>query len=277
MDSDFPDWVPIYKVKGQTFDGQWFSWLSLLNAWTINDITITSCCFLPEEYNIYQSGLLPSKFYGALTAKDVGAFKQMLWIAALVIASVCVVSCFMAFANSVLRFPSLFLLLSPSFLSSLPLCPFSLSPLSPLSLFPSQLSPTPSPNFFPLFLLLCPSLLLLSLSHCHPTFTLSHPTSRFSPLSSPSLYPSLPLPPLSFTCTSFLLPPSILPFLPPPLSFSLSLSLPSLPPPIQSARVEAPCWLACCMCVGEVLYLSFCTPATSWEQTITISTWPITG
>ena len=56
-------------------------------------ITITSCCFLPEEYNIYQSGLLPSKFYGALTAKDVGAFKQVLWIAVLVIASVCVVSC----------------------------------------------------------------------------------------------------------------------------------------------------------------------------------------
>jgi len=46
----------------------------------------------PEEYNIYQSGLLPSKFYAALTAKDSEAFKQALWISAVVVASVCVVS-----------------------------------------------------------------------------------------------------------------------------------------------------------------------------------------
>lgn len=43
-----------------------------------------------EEYNYYNSGLLPSMFYQSLTGKDLPTFKTDLWIAAVVVVSVCI-------------------------------------------------------------------------------------------------------------------------------------------------------------------------------------------
>jgi len=67
----------------------------------ITERTLQSCnlvCAHPHHQMVLSlledslDGLLPSKFYAALTAKDSEAFKQALWISAVVVASVCVVS-----------------------------------------------------------------------------------------------------------------------------------------------------------------------------------------
>ena len=45
-----------------------------------------------EEFNYYQIGILPSFFYTALTSKDLGAFKDVLWKMGILVISVCIVS-----------------------------------------------------------------------------------------------------------------------------------------------------------------------------------------
>lgn len=44
------------------------------------------------EYNYYNTGLIPSKFYGSLTSRDNGAFKESLYQSLIIVASACVVS-----------------------------------------------------------------------------------------------------------------------------------------------------------------------------------------
>jgi len=48
-------------------------------------------CSFAEEYNYYQMGVLPSQFYSALTGKDIGEFRDILWKMGIVIVSVCIV------------------------------------------------------------------------------------------------------------------------------------------------------------------------------------------
>ena len=48
--------------------------------------------FPAEEYNYYNSGLIPSMFYQSLAEKDLTSFKADLWSAAVVVLSVCIVS-----------------------------------------------------------------------------------------------------------------------------------------------------------------------------------------
>ena len=56
-------------------------------------VQCNSTCPAPaEEYNYYNSGLLPSMFYQSLAGKDLPSFKTDLWIAAVVVISVCIVS-----------------------------------------------------------------------------------------------------------------------------------------------------------------------------------------
>lgn len=43
-----------------------------------------------EEYNYYNSGLIPSMFYKSLAGKDLAGFKTDLWSAAVVVLSVCI-------------------------------------------------------------------------------------------------------------------------------------------------------------------------------------------
>ncbi|XP_064403467.1 lysosomal cobalamin transporter ABCD4-like isoform X3 [Halichondria panicea] len=43
-----------------------------------------------EEYNYYQMGIIPSKFYLALTSKNIDIFKEALWKMAVIITSVCI-------------------------------------------------------------------------------------------------------------------------------------------------------------------------------------------
>ena len=51
-----------------------------------------------EEYNYYQAGILPSKFYFALAGKDIHSFKDILWKMAIIIVSLCIVS-YIAISN----------------------------------------------------------------------------------------------------------------------------------------------------------------------------------
>ena len=52
-----------------------------------------------EEYNYYQAGVLPSQFYSALTGKDISSFKDILWKMAIIIVSLCIVSCWLLPSN----------------------------------------------------------------------------------------------------------------------------------------------------------------------------------
>ena len=55
------------------------------------DLTLLSYMVL-EEYNVYNTGLVPSIFYEVIDGRDAEGFKSVLWQAAIVILSVVLVS-----------------------------------------------------------------------------------------------------------------------------------------------------------------------------------------
>ena len=52
-------------------------------------------CYFTEEYNYYQVGILPSRFYAALTGKSLPEFKDILWKMVIIVVSLCIVSTLM--------------------------------------------------------------------------------------------------------------------------------------------------------------------------------------
>lgn len=64
-----------------------------------NTCTYVHCAYA-EEYNIYLTGLIPSQFIYALDMKDMALFRSVLWMSAVTVISVSIVS--------VQRFPGSF-------------------------------------------------------------------------------------------------------------------------------------------------------------------------
>ena len=50
---------------------------------------------LLAEYNYYNTGLIPSKFYASLTARDDRNFRESVYQSLIIVASACIVSLFL--------------------------------------------------------------------------------------------------------------------------------------------------------------------------------------